>query len=784
MKKRSRLKLWDTIISAYLKRNDSQYGIVRNSNFYVDLRGFYSGKDNVTYMYTIDGYPSQLPKGYRNLIRNECGAGVRISFVSSFEKTQIYWNSPAMKSKLRTWQTIDMDADDVTVYNMHSNLNIIDSQEWRRASIDYLTKADIRRKRKLFLFRSIMYISGKRGEDFDDTVKQVEKLCSDLGIKATRVLFNITDYLSTFSPFSLRANSSVIKLVGANVLTDEILARFSKPSQGTLGRQGQIWGSDLYTHSPVLKTSKETTESAECWLIAGEIGSGKSFFVKFLVMQLLALKRYNGTIMDIEGFEYIPLAKYIGDNDEVVILNMAEGQGLYFDPVEIIHTGDPDNDDKMYSLCKSFTLSMFKVLMGGAEKIDDWVDNVLNDAVSNAYIKAGVLADDMSTWYRSKKLTIYDVYGEIKKLIVDTSQGAIKKSYQYSDYQKRANPELALAGTQNDVLSLTNQAPEYQSAVRRCLSKLSRYFEKGGTQASVFKKKVTIDKIASCKLLICSFGMAGKSKTNVDPIQLSLMMLCAANMSYLRSIFSKIAGKFNFKLWEEFQRLSTFSGSKDTITTAMTGGRKLGDINIIVTNDLAELIRRDEFSVLQNIQSFALGAIGDANTRRDICELLSCPQMTPELDKLAVNNKNLKRYHNGDNLSASPYKNGFLVGLDRSVYALTKATVPYDLASSDIFRTGINITDEEELEVVRRDLESISTDIDDFDFDYENTDTSLDVLEAIKSVDVDLDDFDIEISDIGLDSGESLNEESFSDLSVEDTLSILDGITNLESEDN
>ncbi len=775
----------------------------------MDLRGFYSGKDNVTFIYTIDGYPSQLPKGYRNLIRNECGAGVRVSFVSSFEKTQIFWNSPSMKSKLRTWQTVDMDADDVTVYNMHNNLNILDSQEWRRASIEYLTKADIRRKRKLFLFRSVMYVSGTRGEDFDDSIKQIEKLCADLGIKATRVMFNVGDYLSALSPFSLRTSSTINKLIGANVLTDELLARFSKPSHGTLGNEGQIWGSDLYTHSPVLKVAKETTESAECWLVSGEIGSGKSFFVKFLVLQLLALKGYNGTIMDIEGFEYIPLAKYVSINDEVVILNMAEGQGLYFDPVEIIHTGDPDNDDKMYSLCKSFTLSMFKVLMGGADKLDDWVDNVLNDAVSNAYIKVGVLADDMSTWHRSRVLTIFDVYKEIKKLIVDTSQGAIKTSFEYSDYQKRTNPELAMAGKQNDVLSLTNQAPEYQSAVRRCLSKLSRYFEKGGTQASVFKKKVTIDRIANCKLLICSFGMAGKSKTNVDPIQLSLMMLCAANMSYLRSIFSKTQGKFNFKLWEEFQRMSTFSGSKDTISTAITGGRKLGDINIIVTNDLKALVEEDEFSILENIQSFAIGAIGDANTRRNICDILSCPQMVGELDKLAIGNKNLKRYHSGDNLSSSPYKNGFLVGLDRSVYALTKATVPYELASSDIFRTGININDEDELEALRNDLESVATSVDDFEFDYDADNMDIpdvdfselgDLLgDTTESEEFGLPsefttEFDFGEGDLQLNKVETVDkigieeeldlsalntEDGFEDMSLDDTVSILDSISNM-----
>ena len=55
---------------------------------------------------------------------------------------------------------------------------------------------------------------------------------------------------------------------------------------------------------------------------------------------------------------------------------------------------------------------------------------------------------------------------------------------------------------------------------------------------------------------------------------MALAQLSAANISYIRSVFSKAQGKFNFKVWEEFQRWGAFPGSATTIKTAITGGRK------------------------------------------------------------------------------------------------------------------------------------------------------------------------------------------------------------------
>lgn len=684
------IELWDEIITAHVMKNNSNYGETRTKNMYVDLLGFYSGEDNVTYMYSIDGYPKELENSYRTTLRGACKSGVRISFISPLEKHVIDWNSNQMKARLRTWRMLENEGPDVDEYNLYQNLAQMDSQDWRKDSLVYLSTAEIRRKRKMFKFRSVMLVSGHRGTDFNDSVKEITSLCKSLNIKISRVIGDVPEYLKVFSPFSNTYDNKVLEQCGCITIPDELLSRFNTYAQGMIGREGIYWGTDIFSSFPCLKPVKRTTETAENWLITAETGGGKSFFVKGLLVQLLAMTTFNGTIMDIEGFEYIPLANYLSNNDNVVILNMGEGSGAYYDPVEIIVTGDEELDADMYSLSSSFTLSLFKCLLGTTQEQDEWVDIVINDAVSLTYAKAGVDASDMSTWKNSAGFTLYDVYNTLKSLRSNgDSKRAVSAMFSHSLYEEKLG--IGTAMTKNDVNRLITSNEGYQQAIDMCIAKISRYFEPNGIRAHLFKHRIAIDDIKDAKLVICSFGMAGKSPNTVDPIQMALMQLYSANISHLRSVFSKHSGKFNFKLWEEFQRWGGFPDADKTINVALTGGRKLGDVNIIVTNKVIDMLNDDRFGVFSNITSIAIGCIWDAQVRTELCERLTIPQMLPELDTLVTNNKDLSAYIDGDTLMANPYSKAFLIGLDKTAYTLSRMSIPASLRESHIFRTGVDL---------------------------------------------------------------------------------------------
>lgn len=660
----SSIQLWDEVLYAFKKRTDSFGATVRHNNYYMDFNGWYSGSENVSYLYVIDKYPQELDIGFRTIIRSECREGVRISFVSQYDKFQIQWNSAQMKSKLRTWKSLDEDTQDVDAYGLHSSLATLDSQEWRRESLEYQSTAEIRRNRRNFEVFSCMIVSGKRGDAFNDTIAGVEFLCKNRGIVLRRIRYNIKDYLSVLSPFSGLDTANIRKTISSNVVTDEILARFSSFTQGKVGLRGLYWGTDIHSSFPCLKPFKITSQSAENILITSETGGGKSYLIKSLILQVLADPNFVGTIMDIEGFEYLSLAYFMVNFSNCVILNMAEGVGAYYDPVEIYLTGDGELDKDMFTLSSSYTIAYFKTLLGASAK-NEWIDTAIEDAVGVMYRNAGVYEGDMKTWVKSEGHSLFDVYEIIKRM--------------YKDYN--------------------GDNIERKRALELCNLKLSRYFEPNGIRSGVFKQRITLSSIVSAKLVVCSFGMAGKNEKSIDTVQLALMQLSAAIISHLRSVFSKCNGLFNVKIWEEFNRWGRFPDSDKTIGTALTGGRKLGDVNVVITNAVQRILDDDKFDIFNNITTFAIGCIVDSKTRKQLCERLSIPKMQCEIDEIADKTKEFLAYRQGDNVSDSPYCKAFLLGLDRTVYPVAKVILPKSLEKSELFSTGVNTKNSNEEEV-------------------------------------------------------------------------------------
>ncbi|PGF05114.1 hypothetical protein [Bacillus toyonensis] len=653
--------LWDTRIAEFMNKNKSEQGPTRRVNFYANTNAFYSGEKNVSYLYLVDQLPSELELSFRKTIRRECKAGVRITFITNLNRDTINWESPTNKNKLQTWKNLEKANDrEVSIYEAAGEVGRLDLQNYKKKSIEYLINADLRRKRKLFNVQGIMLITGERGLAFDDTVKSVESSCKRSKIKIKRITGNLTDYLETFSPFSLRKNSGVIKRTGSNVIPDELVARLNSYDQGTVGTGSMYWGTDIYSKKPVLKEPKVIDTDAENWLIAAETGGGKSYFVKSSCIQLLGRNDMVGTINDIEGDEYEDLGYIIANHSSVVMLDIGESGGSYFDPVEIYETGVADLDEEMHSLSISFTKSMFKTLVG--DKLlqkRDWAETIIENGVEEFYDELGVVNSDSRTWKKTKGKTIFDVYAKIKTY----------KPHKLNE-EFEADKELVIAQLE---------------------SRLGRNSQTTGR----FSNRVQFDSIRDAKLVINSFGMKGRSASTVSAVDMALMQLYTALISHLRSVFAKSRGMYNFKIWEEFQRWGGFPGAEETLKTPLSGGRKLGDINIIITNRPSELLETDRFKIFDSITTFAIGAVGDSKVRHELCERLQMPLMKKELDLIERNRKksddNTTEYEDFDAIKMNPYAKAFLVGLERRDFSITKIVLPDSLSKTRLFQTGVKV---------------------------------------------------------------------------------------------
>ena len=653
-------------------------GVTKNYNFYSDGYGTYSGKDDLVYYFTFDGLPSELPIAFVDEYRSVAKVGVKISFVSYIEPTVIDWDSPALQNKLKVWKKVSEEAEDVDEFTFRENVRMLDLDTLRRQSLVYLSSAEIRRKRRLFKYRTMMLISGKRGSNFDETVQDCMTVSKNLGISANRVTEDMGIFLKAFSPMAAEMSDKAKKLVGNTTLTDEVISRFNTYDQGKIGENGIYVGSDIYSGFPVLKVFKRTSETAENILITAETGWGKSFMEKGWIVQLVADPRFTGTIMDIEGFEYIPFSDFLSANDKVVVLNMAEGQGQYYDPVPITLTGIAKLDKDMLNSSTRFTRSILRVLIGDFKDNKQeakWVSSILSESIALTYSEAGV-TKEMETWIRSSNLSLSDVYRNFMRLYESAIQ------YKYDVENGTIKPDAKNNYKLND---------SYISAIDSAAASLKTYFESfenGGVNSHIFKHKISLRDLVDAKLVVCSFGLAGKSEADIDLTQLALSQSYAAIISQIRSMYAKAQGKYNFKVWEEFQRWGRMEGSEAILNSALTGGRKNGDVNFIVTNKVSEMLGdNDKFGIFQNTTSFAIGAIGDADVRANLCRSLSIEDLAFELDKLVINHK---KGTSKVSTVSSIYDKAFLVKLDKSVVSLVKMNLPEELAESDIFRTGID----------------------------------------------------------------------------------------------
>lgn len=660
------IALYDELLYSLFAGEDSLNGrVIYNDpeRIGIDFIGSYEN-ENVTFYYLIDKFPQFLRIDWKNVLREACAEGVRISFIEEMNGHRIQWQSPEMKSRLRTLRKVKegLEDEDIDVYNLNERIEDMSNQEWIEASLRYLSDADRVRKRQMFKTSILMLVTGRRGENFNDTIARIHTVADGLEIGIQRIMYEIPDYIQHYSPFRNDTPKSIDGQIPYKVIPDELLSRFSTYAQGIVGFGDVYFGTDIYSRFPVLKTVKRNPEDAENWVITAVTGGGKSAFVKALILQLLG-KGYNGTIMDIEGREYAPIGNFVSHNSKVQVVNMAEGNGKYFDPVEITpKTGIEDIDKDAKNLSINFTVSLLQVLLGKFYEENRIMDNVINDAILEVYRDAGV-TEDMDTWADSKGLTLKDIYRKITEL-----------------HRKQFRDDR-----------------EYLSAAQEAEAVLSKYFEPDGVRASLFREKINVEDLKEADLVICSFGMEGKSEITVDAVQMALMQLGAAQLSHQRSIFSKTRGKFNFKVWEEFQRWGKFPNSDKTLGVAVTGGRKLGDVNIVITNEIGKLLDDDKFGIFANTTSFMCGAIPDAKVRKEFCTRLSVTHMIPELDKIGsskgINSKEQTQFYIDEkgnevvqNVTTVPR---FLVGLDKKDYSIVEMLIPTEIVQSDLFRTGV-----------------------------------------------------------------------------------------------
>lgn len=648
------------------RSNDTNFVNPERGYLGIDFSAIHD-REKITYIYLVYKYPSKLSIDYKKTLRKQCVGESRLHFLAFNRPHVIEWSSQRMKGRLEVLKQVSQSNGDkeTDAYSHHEDNNKIANQNRLEESLMYFADAEKLRERTTFKHTGVFILTGKRGEDMDDSSRSLETEAKKMGFVIERVMYDVAETLGYYSPFTRQMKHPNTDLLPTQVITDEHLARQYLYEQGTIGNRGVYFGSDIKYKYPVLKVIKQKSTSAETIVVVAETGGGKSNFIKNVLLQLLNKPNFIATLMDIEGYEYTPLTTFVGRKAKVLRLNMAQGSGKYYDPVEIPDlTGNKEIDDDLYTVSNNYTLGIMNILAGKLVDTDDFVPNLIKKGVSEFYTGLGVDYDNPDTWGKTKGKRLHDVYLKIKEYTAGQITG--------------------------DALH------EKKLAVDKLMLALGDAFEKGGTMAHIFKEPVNVVDIIQAKVVQCAFGMAGKSEKIVDPVSLGLMQLFAAALSHVRSVYAKAQGLYNVKVWEEFQRWGKFKNSDSTIGTAITGGRKLGDVNIIITNDVGIVLKDDKFSILSNYSSMIVGAVADEKVRAELAVRISYPQMKSVMDEIAAAAKkedDLTDFQREKIIAGETGENrytySFLTILDRSRVAISKLIMNPEVVDTPLFKTGI-----------------------------------------------------------------------------------------------
>lgn len=632
-----------------------------------------ASENQITKYFVINEFPDYVPNNLFDLIRNRCmHSGVRINFYTYGEPYKINWDSAEMRNKLMVWEKYSNEhSSNVSVFNYRNDIKSAKTRERIVKSTMYLNEAELEHKRSLVRTSFIIEVSARRDEEsivnMMETIIKLKSTCSANNIKVKELRINMIDWIRALNPFSLNSSKEVSSKIIKKVMTDDNLANFNGYKQGRVGMKGIPLGIDILSSSVILRQFKEDPNKAENWLVCAETGGGKSLWVKSLLSYFLGCN-YTVSVMDYEGDEYTNYANYVraSDNDDVKVVSMGKGSTVYFDPCEIPDlTGDLSVDDDLKESSINFITAIFRIITHG-DKDDFTTDErkIMSIAIQRMYDSVGV-TEEKETWARSKGLRLHFVYNEIKLMVE-------QKEFIDSDTDNKKH-----------------------RAAMNIMEATSLYFEEGSANYSMFSQPMSANELYKAQLIIFSFGMKGASDSTIDPVMLALKQLSVGYVNIQISNYCKYVKKFfNVKVWEEFQRYGVTQGSAEVISNVITGGRKRGDINFIITNDLASLL--DENNPLSNklgnnIQNYAIGRIIKKETRAKFCESFGLQECRTALDKIAKASASIKNIGGKIAGTQNKYKYSFCVVLDDGNKAIVKSMLPKSILNSELFTTGVQI---------------------------------------------------------------------------------------------
>lgn len=554
----------------------------------------------------------------------------------------IDWDSAEMRERRRQWQEYERSkttSDDRFADAKTRQQSTF--EEWRMKSWDYIQNAEDRKVQlidcEITLELSVNGNSAEHRRSLMDACREMEQWLSKNNIKYKKVKNSLMDFLKYTSVTSVDSNTKSAKQVMNRVLSSEILSDMVSYVPGKINDVGVLFGIDITTGMAVYKNMVRSDGAAENFLVIAESGSGKSFYMKAINIQM-AINGFHQVVLDIDG-EYMPIARYL----DGVIINMSKSAGLYFDSTVIGDlTGDDVVDTSLLEDSRTTTENIFNILCDTESGMTSTEVKLFNDAYTNLFNRYGIVPSDKTTWYRSKNLSFHLLYKEILALT--------------------ENPEY----------------DAYTKELRAFIDKLYIFFDPSGIRSYMFRKPIDLNEILSHRSKLPMFidivlNLESKSvgKSNVEAL---VKQSTATYLVTLLTNYFKSQHEFSVHYIEEYQRYSDSPGVESLVVYMVTGNRKRNASTFIITNSPMTLLNMGgtaNLAIIDNINNYIIGKI-KPTAIEDVCHSFSLDNCLADITSICK-----------DPL----YNHTFLLKINGQDTTIVKQSLPKEVANGAIFKT-------------------------------------------------------------------------------------------------
>lgn len=416
-------------------------------------------------------------------------------------------------------------------------------------------------------------------ERANDALKVAEKtlasFCLKYNIAFKRTFLDAHNYQRSYSPSASEDDTFIRRKQRGDIWSDDTLSSFTVPEHGTVGdTSGTPFGIDIMSGEPV-SFNMASDSNAKNVLLAAGTGEGKSLLSKMLYTFTLADDDFETIVFDYEGSEYMSLG-FVADAN---IVGMGGTSGSYVNTMVIADpTGNMELDVEAKKNAIDMTTTVFNVLANPHTGMNEQQMAIFSDLLTHCYAKVGV-GEQPETWENSKDLNYFYIYDT---LVHDFILG-------------------------DNTTAIENHGMQ---ALKDFRNVLKPYFEENGIRSSWFETPVSINEFMNNKHNIFNFGMGGKSEVLQDARAIVLKQLFASHLTLMKSARNKARGKHTVVFLEELQRYLEQPFSSQIVKSFVSGGRKLGMVNYLITNDPSGLISSSDIDsplVQENVSAVVSG---------------------------------------------------------------------------------------------------------------------------------------------------------------------------------